>query len=90
MVSLSIIHWSTIDYIDEVNIRKIERSELIDGYLVFTDHGVFENRDNVLVGKFDSEELHSNMQESGNCTLKVNFIHFPAIDFRRNILDADC
>lgn len=90
---LSIVTFANIKSVHilhDVQIESIERSELINGYLVFTDHGVLENRANVIFAKFDAETLHHKLQKAGSCTLEVNLVDSPLFSLRRNIIRAEC
>lgn len=58
-------------------------------YLVFTDKGVFKDKDNLFFLKFNSSDLFAKLQEGHRYTCKTNGLRIPLFSSYRNLLSCD-
>lgn len=88
--ALAAAHYTTIQSIDDVTIESISYDALLPGYIIMTTNGVFTNRSNILLGKFEIESLHEKLQVGRSCSFEFNLLDLEILDMKRNILSADC
>lgn len=59
-------------------------------YLVFTDKEVFENKDAMLLWKFNSSDLQNEFEPGKTCTARVYGWRINILSWYRNIIEAKC
>lgn len=57
-------------------------------YLVFTDRGVFKDKDNIWFLKFNSSDLFGQLQTGHRYTCKVNGLRIPLFSSYENLLSC--
>lgn len=57
-------------------------------YLIFTEHEVFQNTDNMLFGKFNSSDIYASLAEGETYKFKVNGYRLGLTSAYRNILEV--
>ena len=60
------------------------------GYEVYTDKGVFANKDSIMHGKFNSGDLQANFIQDATCKVTAVGFRVPFLSMRKNILTAEC
>lgn len=57
-------------------------------YLVFTDKGVFKDKDNIFYLKFNSSDLFAKLQEHHRYNCKTNGFRIPLFSSYKNLIDC--
>lgn len=55
-------------------------------YLVYTDKGVYENTDSLVLGKFNSSDLYNQMKEGSTYEAVVTGFRIPILSSYKNII----
>ena len=59
-------------------------------YEVYTDQGVFANKDELWHLKFNSADLQGAFVDGATCKITAIGFRIPALSMRKNIIEADC
>lgn len=65
----------------------VDRAVQRDG-LVHTDVGTFDNKNNPILGKFDSEDIASDLLNGEKYTCNVTGFDVPAVGWRPNLINC--
>jgi hypothetical protein len=60
------------------------------GYEVYTDQGVFANKDSIMHLKFDSSDLNADLVADATCEITAVGFRIPFLSMHKNILTAEC
>lgn len=92
-----IVHYSTLDTVQDVKILDKERvvASSNDGtvtskYLIFTEHETFENTDTFWAFKYNSSDIYGKISKGATCTFEVTGFRVPFFSMYRNILSVKC
>lgn len=87
-----IASYATKETVHDVTINDKERIVKAEDsyYLVFTDKGVYSNKDSFVQFKFDSSDVQNEMKVGSVCTLTVNMFRVPFLSMYENVLEANC
>lgn len=59
-------------------------------YEVYTDQGVFTNKDDIMHLKFNSSDLNAELVKGATCDVTAVGFRIPFLSMHKNILTADC
>ncbi len=59
-------------------------------YEVYTDQGVFANKDDIMHLKFNSSDLNADFVKGATCDITAVGFRIPFLSMHKNILTADC
>lgn len=76
------------DTVINVTNTEVKRYNETDKYLVFSDHGVFENTDSLLYFKFDSSDVQNELMNKGKFKITYYGWRVPFFSIYPNILTA--
>lgn len=78
-------HWETFTVTKTERVNQGDNSK----YLIYTDNGVYENTDNLLLGKFNSSDLYGDILEGERYTCNATGFRVPILSWYENLISCE-
>jgi hypothetical protein len=87
----AVSYYNSTEYVD-IKVTKLERittgagSSISSKFIVYTDREVFENTDEMLLGKFNSIDFQNKLKVDSSYSVEVIGWRMPMLSMTRNII----